>query len=61
MAEDPSATNCFVLIKKHRVTDTGMGPSAVSLWLQAINEWGSNQALASLQRIQVGGAHSVRD
>ncbi|MCG7389332.1 (2,3-dihydroxybenzoyl)adenylate synthase [Pantoea sp. ACRSB] len=56
LAEDPSATNCFPLIEKHQVTDTGLVPPAVSLWLQAINEWGSNKALASLQRMQVGGA-----
>lgn len=56
LAEDPSATHCFPLIEKHQVTDTGLVPPAVSLWLQAINEWGSNKALASLQRMQVGGA-----
>ncbi|CAK6497034.1 Enterobactin synthase component E [Pantoea sp. Nvir] len=56
LAEDPSATNCFPLIEKHQVTDTGLVPPAVSLWLQAIQEWGSNQALTSLQRMQVGGA-----
>ncbi len=56
LAEDPSATHCFPLIEKHKVTDTGLVPPAVSLWLQAIQEGGSNQALASLQRMQVGGA-----
>ncbi len=56
LAADPSATLCFPLIEKHQVTDTGLVPPAVSLWLQAIQEWGSNRQLASLQRIQVGGA-----
>ncbi len=56
LAADPSATLCFPLIEQHQVTDTGLVPPAVSLWLQAIQEWGSNTALASLQRIQVGGA-----
>ncbi|MEZ3500169.1 (2,3-dihydroxybenzoyl)adenylate synthase [Pantoea sp. KPR_PJ] len=56
LAEDPSATHCFPLIEKHQVTDTGLVPPAVSLWLQAMKEWGSNQALTSLQRMQVGGA-----
>jgi len=56
LAADPSATLCFPLIEKHQVTDTGLVPPAVSLWLQAIQEWGSNIHLASLQRIQVGGA-----
>lgn len=56
LAEDPSANTCFPLIEKHQVTDTGLVPPAVSLWLQAIQEWGSNRALASLQRMQVGGA-----
>lgn len=31
-------------------------PPAVSLWLQAIHEWGSNAQLQSLQLLQVGGA-----
>ncbi|WP_343554176.1 (2,3-dihydroxybenzoyl)adenylate synthase [Pantoea sp.] len=56
LAADPSATQCFPLIEQHQVTDTGLVPPAVSLWLQAIQEWGSNKQLASLQRIQVGGA-----
>ncbi|MCA1176928.1 MULTISPECIES: (2,3-dihydroxybenzoyl)adenylate synthase [unclassified Pantoea] len=56
LAADPSATLCFPLIEKHQVTDTGLVPPAVSLWLQAIQEWGSNKQLASLLRIQVGGA-----
>lgn len=56
LAADPSATLCFPLIEQHQVTDTGLVPPAVSQWLQAIQEWGSNKALASLQRIQVGGA-----
>lgn len=56
LAADPSATLCFPLIEKHQVTDTGLVPPAVSLWLQTIAEWGSNAQLASLQRIQVGGA-----
>ncbi|KAA5947880.1 (2,3-dihydroxybenzoyl)adenylate synthase [Pantoea sp. Bo_2] len=56
LAADPSATLCFPLIEKHQVTDTGLVPPAASLWLQAIQEGGSNAALASLQRIQVGGA-----
>ncbi|MDR6351933.1 (2,3-dihydroxybenzoyl)adenylate synthase [Pantoea sp. SORGH_AS_0659] len=56
LAADPSATLCFPLIEKHQITDTGLVPPAVSLWLQAIQEWGSNKQLASLQRIQVGGA-----
>jgi 2,3-dihydroxybenzoate-AMP ligase len=56
LAADPSATLCFPLIEKHQVTDTGLVPPAVSLWLQAIQEWGSNKQLASLKRIHVGGA-----
>ncbi|ERK08011.1 2,3-dihydroxybenzoate-AMP ligase siderophore [Pantoea sp. AS-PWVM4] len=56
LAADPSATLCFPLIEKHQITDTGLVPPAVSLWLQAIQEWGSNKQLASLERMQVGGA-----
>ncbi|MBE5252727.1 (2,3-dihydroxybenzoyl)adenylate synthase [Mixta mediterraneensis] len=56
LAADPSATLCFPLIEKHQIPDPGLVPPAVSLWLQAIQEWGTNKQLASLQRIQVGGA-----
>ncbi len=39
-----------------RVNVTALVPPAVSLWLQAIAEWGSNAQLASLKLLQVGGA-----
>ncbi|WP_369789564.1 (2,3-dihydroxybenzoyl)adenylate synthase [Rouxiella sp. WC2420] len=56
LAADPSAQLCFQLIEKHKVNVTALVPPAVTLWLQAIEEWGSNQALASLWLLQVGGA-----
>ncbi|UDJ81112.1 (2,3-dihydroxybenzoyl)adenylate synthase EntE [Kosakonia oryzae] len=56
LAADPSATLCFPLIEKHQITVTALVPPAVSLWLQAITEWGSNAQLASLKLLQVGGA-----
>lgn len=56
LAADPSATLCFPLIEKHRINVTALVPPAVSLWLQAIQEWGSNAQLASLRLLQVGGA-----
>ncbi|WP_147198770.1 (2,3-dihydroxybenzoyl)adenylate synthase [Pantoea sp. MBD-2R] len=56
LASDPSANLCFPLIEKHQITATALVPPAVSLWLQAIAEWGSNRALSSLQLLQVGGA-----
>ncbi|HKM97853.1 MAG TPA: (2,3-dihydroxybenzoyl)adenylate synthase [Buttiauxella sp.] len=56
LANDPSATLCFPLIERHQINVTALVPPAVSLWLQAIGEWGSNQALESLQLLQVGGA-----
>jgi 2,3-dihydroxybenzoate-AMP ligase len=56
LAADPSATLCFPLIEKHQITVTALVPPAVSLWLQAITEWGSNAQLASLTLLQVGGA-----
>ncbi|MGY5957975.1 (2,3-dihydroxybenzoyl)adenylate synthase EntE [Kosakonia sp. BK9b] len=56
LAADPSATLCFPLIEKHHITVTALVPPAVSLWLQAIQEWGSNTQLASLRLLQVGGA-----
>ncbi|XTZ37335.1 (2,3-dihydroxybenzoyl)adenylate synthase EntE [Salmonella enterica] len=56
LAADPSATLCFPLIEKHQINVTALVPPAVSLWLQAISEWGSNAQLASLKLLQVGGA-----
>lgn len=56
LAADPSATLCFPLIEQHQVNVTALVPPAVSLWLQAIQEWGSNAQLASLKLLQVGGA-----
>ena len=56
LAADPSATLCFPLIEKHQINATALVPPAVSLWLQAISEWGSNAQLASLKLLQVGGA-----
>lgn len=57
LATDPSASHCFPLIEKHHITVTALVPPVVSLWLQAIEEWGSNAPLASLQLLQVGGAY----
>lgn len=55
LAPDPSATSCFPLIREHQVTVTGLVPSAVSLWIQAVEQQGAAE-LASLQLVQVGGA-----
>lgn len=56
IATDPSAQGCFQLIEKHQINVTALVPPAVTLWLQAIEQEGNNQALASLQLLQVGGA-----
>ncbi|CAM3596628.1 2,3-dihydroxybenzoate-AMP ligase [Rouxiella silvae] len=56
LAADPSAVVCFKLIEQHKINVTALVPPAVTLWLQAIEEWGSNQALNSLKLLQVGGA-----
>ncbi|KAB8307395.1 (2,3-dihydroxybenzoyl)adenylate synthase [Erwinia endophytica] len=56
LAGDPSASSCFPLIEKHQITVTALVPPAVSLWLQAVQEWGCHAALASLRLLQVGGA-----
>lgn len=56
VANDPSATLCFPLIERHQINVTALVPPAVSLWLQAIGEWGSNKSLESLTLLQVGGA-----
>lgn len=55
-AADPAAAQCFRLIEQHQITVTALVPPAVTLWLQAIEEWGSSYQLASLQLLQVGGA-----
>lgn len=54
LAADPSATLCFPLIEQHQINVASLVPPAVSLWLQAIHEWGSNAQLQSLQLLQVG-------
>ncbi|MFW0767682.1 (2,3-dihydroxybenzoyl)adenylate synthase EntE [Trabulsiella odontotermitis] len=56
LANDPSATLCFPLIEQHQINVTALVPPAVSLWLQAISEEGSNAPLRSLNLLQVGGA-----
>ncbi|WP_241576409.1 (2,3-dihydroxybenzoyl)adenylate synthase [Rosenbergiella collisarenosi] len=56
LAPDPSPTTCFGLIEHHRITVTALVPPAVSLWLQAIQEWNCVQQLSSLRLLQVGGA-----
>ena len=48
LAADPSPTQCFPLIEQHQVNVAALVPPAVSLWLQAIAEWGSNAQLRSL-------------
>lgn len=56
LATDPSAQVCFPLIEAHGVTVTALVPPAVTLWLQAMNEWEGHPSLGSLQLLQVGGA-----
>ncbi|QJW54412.1 Enterobactin synthase component E [Serratia plymuthica] len=53
-ASDPDAGQCFRLIEQHQINVTALVPPAVTLWLQAIEEWGG-QPLASLKLLQVGG------
>jgi len=55
-ASDPDAGQCFRLIDQHQINVTALVPPAVTLWLQAIEEWGGCQQLASLKLLQVGGA-----
>lgn len=55
-ASDPDAGQCFGLIDQHQINVTALVPPAVTLWLQAIEEWGGCQQLASLKLLQVGGA-----
>ncbi|HGH4750848.1 TPA: (2,3-dihydroxybenzoyl)adenylate synthase [Serratia marcescens] len=55
-AADPDAAQCFRQIEQHQINVTALVPPAVTLWLQAIEEWGGNAQLASLKLLQVGGA-----
>ncbi|EPC5669460.1 (2,3-dihydroxybenzoyl)adenylate synthase [Serratia liquefaciens] len=55
-ASDPDAGQCFRLIEQHQINVTALVPPAVTLWLQAIEEWGGCQQLTSLKLLQVGGA-----
>lgn len=55
-AADPDAGQCFRLIEQHQINVAALVPPAVTLWLQAIEEWGGNAQLASLKLLQVGGA-----
>lgn len=57
MANDPSVTSSFPLVKEHGVTVAALVPPAASLWLQEINNNPSNRnALDSLRLLQIGGA-----
>ncbi len=47
--------------KKHQINVASLVPPAVSLWLQAIHEWGSNAQLQSLQLLQGWRSAPVRD
>lgn len=55
-APDPSAAHCFTLIEQYQISVTALVPPAVTLWLQALEEWGVHHQLASLRLLQVGGA-----
>ncbi|MCY8232166.1 (2,3-dihydroxybenzoyl)adenylate synthase [Priestia endophytica] len=54
LARDPSPDEAFSLIEKENVTITGVVPPVVLIWLEARKT--RNEALSSLQVIQVGGA-----
>jgi len=57
LAGSPEPLACFELIDRHQVTMTGLVPSAVSLWLQAVQDVPARRAqLRSLELLQVGGA-----
>lgn len=57
LADNPDATVCFPLIEKYKINVAALIPPAVSLWLQALSLWKNDNALTSLQLLQVGGAH----
>ncbi len=57
MADNPSPVTCFPFIHDHQITVTSLVPPAVSLWLEAVKQYGHNRMLSSLTLLQVGGAH----
>ena len=59
LAADPSATLCFPLIEQHQINVASLVPPAVSLWLQAIHEWGSN-ARGEVGRLMTRGPYTFR-
>lgn len=56
LATDPSANVCFPLIETYQINVSALVPPAVSLWLQALQDWHNREQLSSLQLLQVGGA-----
>lgn len=57
LAPSPEPLNCLRLIARHGVTMAALVPSAVALWLQAVDASPALRGqLASLRLLQVGGA-----
>lgn len=57
MASDPSPEVCFPLIARHRVNVTALVPTAVLLWMEALDKSPlPKPTLETLQLLQVGGA-----
>ncbi len=58
LANDPSATLCFPLIEQHQINVTSLVPPAVSLWLQAIAEWGGQRPARQPEAAAGGRRHA---
>jgi 2,3-dihydroxybenzoate-AMP ligase len=57
LAPNPEPLTCLALIERHAVTMAALVPSAVGLWLQAVQAQPALRAqLRSLRLLQVGGA-----
>ncbi|MGM9515093.1 (2,3-dihydroxybenzoyl)adenylate synthase [Roseateles sp. DB2] len=57
LAGSPEPLACFELIERHELTMTGLVPSAVSLWMQAVLDMPARRRqLQTLGLLQVGGA-----
>ncbi|WP_120631938.1 (2,3-dihydroxybenzoyl)adenylate synthase [Ruegeria sp. EL01] len=61
LAPNPDPQICFPIIARHKVTMAALVPSAVSMWLRAVEQakadpTAQEQDLSSLKLVQVGGA-----
>ena len=55
LAQDPSASNCFALIKQHQISHVALVPALAAAWAEAVQK-GADNIFSQLEVLQVGGA-----